>query len=221
MKKFIYIVFLSIFLTFFWVFSGCASKNPLLDSVSQLNSNLYLGESQNYLVSAYYGFSENPATLDGKVGSIEYQFRIILQNVEISNQTYSVSFDYDGATYKKDLEQNLVSNKLEAKFNIENFNLNNLEITVFLAESSEKVQLNSIVNSTCKSYLNVLDKLYASPEIISPYLVDGKMTAEIHLRILEKNGKNYYYVGLIKKSNVKAFLMDAETLEVLAVRNVF
>ena len=48
------------------VVSGCEKPFTLENSVSELRSDLFLGESSSYTLKAGYGFKEDPFINDGK-----------------------------------------------------------------------------------------------------------------------------------------------------------
>ena len=78
LKKFFLLGFL--FLVFFSLlaFSSCKKENSLVSYVSDLRCNQYYGKSENFSLSASYGFREKPFVSDGKVGERVYALKIKL-----------------------------------------------------------------------------------------------------------------------------------------------
>ena len=60
------------------LFCGCKSTNPLYSKVSELRCDVYSGSSENFSLSACYGFIETPKLNDAKIGERVYllQFKL-------------------------------------------------------------------------------------------------------------------------------------------------
>ena len=90
------------------------------------------------------------------------------------------------------------------------------------AENSEKVTLKSTVCYEAISYKQVLDILLNEhSELIGAFTDGDAFNAELYLRIVVKDEKPYWFVGIATSSELKAFLIDGLNGELLAVRNVY
>ena len=227
MKKFIKVTALlfSIFTLSLSVFIvGCASSDQLSNHLSELKSDIFYGESQNYTIKASYGFIETPYVNDGAVKTIENTLSFRLVGKESDNTSYSVTLSFNGKDYKSDFKFHPVNDTLSATIIIDDFNQKEFSVNIVSASLSEKVVLKSILPKDTLDYktaLNHLNKEQAS--LIKSYLdADGNFTAEIYMRVLVKDEKPYYYVGFASGNDkLKALLVDGLTGKTLAIREIF
>ena len=203
---------------------GCASTNPLRKSVSELRSDIFLGQSQNYHVSACYGFTETPFDNDAKVGVRKYFLRFKLKDKQLDNATYSISLTFADKTYSSSFKLNPVTHNDTAELLIENFNLKEFDVLISSGGVSEVVTMRSVVPENTISYTTALDYLYKyQRKLIDSYInYDGQFNAEIYVRVIVKEQHSYYYVGIASgNSNLKALLIDGFNGDVLAIREIF
>jgi hypothetical protein len=204
---------------------GC-KKNHLVNHVSEFRSQIYQGETdgeQKISVKCAYGFIEQPYVLDGKTGEIIYRLKFKISGDLDSNVSYSIAFTHDGFNYKKEFQHSKINNSYTASFEINDFELLEFDVNIFVGAKSSTAKLKSIVPSgvlSCEQVLNKLEEL--QPNLIKEKTgEDGTFNAEIYMRILVKNEYPYYYIGVSHQNKIKAFLMDAKTGKILAVRDVF
>jgi hypothetical protein len=213
-----------IFACFPLVFSACAKQNVLLNSISQLRCNLYQGETENFKLKAGYGFTEQPFVNDGKVGRTINQLTFKLVDKETEQATYSLSFDFNGISYNGDFKLSPITDTLTCTIEIDNFYEKEFTVKLSFGGQNEDITLKSIIPENTISYNTALDYLASSQNtIISHYInQDGIFNAEIYLRVLVKDGKPFWYVGIASGGdNLKAFLIDGISGEILAVRDIF
>ncbi len=225
MKKFLLFLFplLLCFTVTLNLFACGSQVDPLYQRVSELKNQVYYGESQNYKIKACYGFKENPYINDGKVGEKVYNLTFKLLDKETDSITYTLTFNYGGKEFKQDFKPSKITGTLTVDLPIDNFNLSSFEITITSGSNVEKVQLNSIVPKNTISHTKALDYLRKDQAklIESLTLSDGSLQFEIYARIIVKNDKPYWYVGLgLGEGKLKALLIDGISGEVLAVREI-
>ena len=222
MKKF-FIVFVTILLACFCLFSGCKKDEGLSKYVSQLHSDVFSGKSENFSVRATYGFVEKDFNNDGKVLTRVYQLNFHLLDKQLDQQTYYVYLSHNGHEYQGSFSLNPTTHTLNCSLQIENFNDKEFTITVGTSVEKEEVLLKSIVPKNTLSQEKALEKLKKNqPSLINSYYENGKFTAEIYQRIVVKDQKSYWYIGFASgNGNLKALLLDGFTGEVLAIREVF
>ena len=107
---------------------------------------------------------------------------------------------------------------------MENFSEKEFTVTVFGNGKSEAVTLTSILPKNTISYQKALDCLYDEQKELIEFYQDknGSFNAEINVRILVKNDKPYYYVGIASgNEKLKALLIDGISGKVLAIREIF
>ena len=117
-----------------------------------------------------------------------------------------------------------VKDIVSAMVEIENFNLKEFIVTISFGGERHEILLKSIVPENTISYLTALDHLYnKQSDLIKAFSDENKnFNAEIHIRIVVKNEKPYWYVGIASgNERLKAMLIDGFSGELLAVREVF
>ena len=219
MKKF-FIVILTIIFTF--TLSACAKNQGLSPFVSELRSDLFEGKSEQYHLKAGYGFRESPYDKDGEVKQKVYllTFKLIC---DYSQTTYTLNFEYGGQSYSSAFKLNPVTHSLTACFEIENFTEKQFTVNLSNGASSFPITLASIVPEGTIDYKTALSKLEKNePELIKAFSdSNGNFNAEIHIRVVVKDNKSYWYVGFAERERLKAFLLDGKTGKALAVRDIF
>ena len=224
-KKICAVIFIFTIICCVFDFNGCKkSENILLPYVSELRQNLYVGECDGFKVMATYGYKETPYSTNGKVGTKQYKLTFILPDITEPEVTYSLTFKYNDTEYKADFKLNVTRHSLTATLPIENFNESTFTVTILKASTVIDVTLNSIVPQGTLSYKGALDALIAKQSALLNAYVDsnGNFNGEIYERIIVKDGKAYWYIGIAdEKGGVKALLIDGSSGELLAVREVF
>ena len=210
-----------------FVFGGCdcgGEEQGLSLNVSQLRYELYEGKSQNYTLYAEYGYTESPYLADGKMGERVYILRFRLPDRQTDQITYSISLDFNGKIYNQDFALSPNRHALTCEMQIENFNKKEFMVTIGTDADKESLSLKSIVPNNVLDYKGALKSLEKhQAELLKNYInSDGIFTAEIYARIIVKESKAYWYIGIASENgNIKALLIDAQNGEVLAIRDVF
>lgn len=203
--------------TFALFLCGCVKTQTLTSFVTELQSDVLEGKSENFNLKAAYGFNlENNERV--------YMLTVKLIGKESDNAAYTLSFSHGGVTHKSTFSLNPVTDSLTAKIELPNFTDNELIVNVSAASHTESVTLKSVKPDGTAEHAYALDSLLLSqPALIDNYRdANGNFVGEIHQRLIVKNGKAYWYVGLVNSSDdVKALLVDGATLEVLAIRDIF
>lgn len=211
-------LFLAIILTFSCLLIvGCQKANPLEANVVELRSNVYQAQSETYRLKASYGFKT-----DEKNNKI-YTLTVYLYDRLTDNATYSLSFIYGGTNYQQTFTLNPLKNVLTLEFQIENFNEKSFEATLISSSFAEKIVFNSTVPSGTIDYKKALEHFQADQKtLIENRTENSEFTAKIVMRIVVKEDKAYWYVGIIEKDgSLKALLLDGLSGKTLAIREVF
>ncbi len=222
MKKIFCLLFA--FFTLIFLFCGCKKPLDLSVHVSELRSNVYQGESENYSVKACYGFKENPFINDGKVGNTVnlLQFRLI--GKEMDSATYSITFSYQEKNFSENFKLNPITNTMTCDLEVDEFNLDEFTICISSAGKNENVVLKSVLPQNTINYKTALSHLVESQGALINHFsnADGVFIAELYVRLLVKDNKAYWYIGIASgNDNLKALLIDGLNGEVLAIRDVF
>lgn len=222
MKKFCLI--LSFLFCFLLTLSGCEKPMTLESNVSELRSDLFMGESSSYTVKAGYGFKEEPFINDGTVGSTVSTLTFRLLNKETDVATYTVYLDYNGEKYTADFKLNPIKNSLTASVEIADFNQKEFIVTIRSSSNSEQVILKSVLPNGTLTYKDALLHLQKEQQsLVSHYIdQDGNFNAELYMRVIVKDQLPYWYVGFASgNEQLKALLVDGINGEVLAIREIF
>ncbi|MBR2614867.1 MAG: hypothetical protein IKC71_04670 [Clostridia bacterium] len=221
MKKFAVLVcFVLIFLSFTLI--SCGKKDGLSPFVSDLKENIFVGENQDFSLTAYYGKREEPFIKDGKVGLLKPRLVVKITSDFNSSTSSLGAITVKDVSYKENFVFDPTSNKLTATFNIENFDLNSFDITIYYLDTSSTITLNSIKPKDTISTVEALSFLQKNqPTLIESYFTENTFNAEIFIRLIVQKDKPYYYVGIANSKKIVAFLLDGYTGEVLSIKEVF
>ena len=205
-------------------FSGCGSKETLDKYVSELRSDVFEGKSQSYYIRAGYGFKETPFINDGLVGEKATSINFRLSGDLKDGATYTLSFFNGTETTKQDFTLNPVTHALSTTIEVDNFTQKEFSVNVISSGKTESVKLKSILPDgtlTSSAALKSLSENQA--ELIENFTdPDGNLKAELYMRVLVKDQKPFWYVGIASgNEQLKALLVDGITGEVLAIREIF
>ncbi|MBQ0099068.1 MAG: hypothetical protein KBS91_00775, partial [Firmicutes bacterium] len=161
-----------------------------------------------------YGYTKN--------SDKNYYLTFNLLNIDVNEISYTVLFSLNQKQYEKVFNYDALSSKLIASFDIEEFNEKELSITIKKDSSKEELVLKSIIPPDTVDIETAVSKLYIEQKTcIDSLFENGTFTASLSVRIVERNKKAYYYVGITDKNkNLKAMLIDGKTCELLAIRKV-
>ena len=125
--------------------------------------------------------------------------------------------------FKGDFVFNPITNKFTLEIAVETFNnLNELAVTLRKDTTMQTIVVKSMFFKDTKSYEEVLKSVSKyDRNSINRLFKSGKVSAEIHVRLLYDSDKNYYYVGFVENDEkTTCYLVDGQTLQVLATKMV-
>ena len=226
MKRFFLVLCMFLSLTLTLSGCDCSSKKDIdyLNYVSELRSNVYQGKSQDYNLKASYGYKEFPYINDGKIGKKQEILTFELLDITNLDITYFLTFSHNECNYEKQFVLNNHQSVLTCEVEIKDFNTQNFTVSVGTLNEKQAVVLKSIVPDKSLDYKGAINSLIKNqPSLLEGYKnQDGEFCAEIYARILVKEGKAYWYIGIANGENsLKALLIDGANGEILAVREVF
>ena len=203
--------------TVFFFSFGCKKKEDYNNYVYEYRSAIYCC-SENENLSAVYGYTYNETTQNR-----DYILTFKLNEEDIINKTYSISFSFNDVEYCKDFTLNPVKNRLTLSFYVKDFNLDEFTVSVIVGSDIKTYTLTNSVPKDIKSLDEVLDALFDGEQsfMSSYYDENGVFTAKLICRIIMRDDYPYYYVGVIKDGRIKAFLLDGKTLSFLAIKDVY
>ena len=224
MKKFCFVFSLLFFCLGIFGLVGCKEKTDDLSRyVSELRCELYEGSNEKYSLKASYGYREQNYSNDGKVGNKVYTLSFRLDVKETQETTYLITLVHDGKTYDGEFKLHPAKHSLTCAFEIKNFAEKSFTVKVGISGEQEEITLTSIIPDGTLTYAQALEYLYKNQKSLvdSYYNADGVFTAEIYERVLVKDGKAYWYIGLASgNGKLKALLIDGKTGDVLATREI-
>lgn len=203
---------------------GCKSVNPLYNRVSELRENIFVGSCECTTIKAGYGFRETPFNNDKKVSERVYLLDFRLLDKESQDVSYNINFTHNGKIYSANFKLDPIKDTVCASVEIEDFNVKEFTVTLSFGGEHHEVLLKSIVPENTISYKTALDHLYNSQDLLVKNYTDenGNFNAEIYVRIVVKDEKSYWYVGIASgNERIKAMLIDGFNGEILAIREVF
>ena len=224
MKKKLVLIILSVLIAL--TFSGCKNKaqNPLYQKVSDLRCQIYHGSDEDFIIKAVYGFREITPTNDAKVSNRAYYLTFRLLDKELEQITYTLSVDFNNKTYQDTFKLNPVADCVTAEIQVDNFNLESFAVCISYGENKAVITMNSILPKNVITYQKALDCLYEKQRPLIDAYTDGQgnFNAELHVRVIVKNDKPYWYVAIASgNDNLKALLIDGFSGEILAIRQIF
>lgn len=226
MKRIILVLSVILGLSITLVGCDCSNRKNVdyLNYVSELRYEVYEGKSQDYTIKASYGFRETPYVNDGKVDKTIYYLTFEMLNVSNLDATYFLNFTHDGRTYDKQFNLNHHKNSLLCEIELENFSVKSFTVNVGTINQKQAIVMQSVVPEKALDYKGAINSLIKSqPSLLENYKNEnGEFCAEIYARILVKDSKAYWYIGIASgEGSLKALLIDGINGEILAVREVF
>ena len=248
MKKFFNLktAFCALFLIAALLFpvAGCAKKQPdLFSYVSELRDNVLIAElpcadgnggnngnsgSENgeskALLTVYSYLREQPYLDDGATGTTE-RIAAFYFSEKDGSSTFLISFTAQGGenaesggemSYDDAKKQYYYTCSLDLSETAE------LPVTVKNAKTGKEYAFTAKTVKTPntlspRAALSAFEN--AESETLAPMKSDGDFAGEIRIRLIESEGKTYYYVGVISADKVTvSYLLDGETAKILAKR---
>ena len=224
MKKLIYILSALAFATIFIFTLGCNKDFGLSEYVTELRKDVFACDNSDFNLTASYGYKVSPLTKDSKTDKRIYALVFRLIHEETSSVEFCVAVNINGQEKSATFSLDPVSHKMTAFILVdENFNLKEFPVTLKSAGKSTNITMKSILPKNTIDYKTALNKLYENNKnLIDTYMENGVFNGKIIQRVIVKNDKPYWYIGLIDNSNdLKALLIDGITGQTLAIRHVF
>ena len=212
MKRVLSFCFLAFIFTFSVNFFGCGTEN-LCDNVVELRKDVFSGDYNGVPLHASYGYK----VIDGYKN---YSLSFILPFDKVVGTT-SVRVVYNEQDYNAVFALSEVTGNYLARLNIEDFNVNSFDCTITVGSEHTVVNMVSDVPNGACDYKKAVEFLQKNqPELVDLYRENGIFSANLIVRIIGKEDKCYYYIGIEKGGNLKALLLDGFSGEVLAIRDI-
>ncbi len=223
MKNFIKRILLLLPCIFCLALIGCGNSDRTTpdDYLCELRSDVFEGEADGITLKAAYGFknASEATTPSDRI----YKLFVRLEGDVKDGATYHVAVTYNGKEYKNACDL-LPSGSPFTAFEIPDFAEKEFSVTVLCGSDVYAVTLKSLLPEGTVGYKQMLTEVFKSQkELVNKYVDDnGTFKGSICARVLVRKEKPYWYVGFIsEQGDVKAFLVDGITCEVLAVREIY
>lgn len=215
------LIALTVIAALFATLCGCKTENEYLSHVSELRQDIYVGSTNGYTLTAYYGFQEKPFVNDGKCGALIYGYTIKL-NIIADETQRKIEINNDGEILNGIFKCDENTGEYKAFIETEKHFDKTFSANLICGAESTPVTLNSILPEDCLSYADTLNILSTSQtSLLESYKTGEEFNAEIYMRVFVKNENPYWFVGIASGNNLlKAFLTDGKTGEVLAIREI-
>ncbi len=193
-------------------------------NIAEVRYNLFSAEDNNLIVTFMSGKREEPYVLDGvpqkevEFGIVTIVFKIEKPNVEDVTAVLNIN----DKQYTSNLEENPFDGTYVYDIKTVVKDDDNLTINITWGDNNKAYNLQiQSQNWSCdwKKALKIASNEFKTE--IENFTVNGKLEAEIYVKIIEDPSKNldkkYWYVGLLSKTGKKiALIIDPETDEILA-----
>lgn len=182
----------------------------------------FYGESEHYSLRARSGFAEKEKKHDGKAGALRDELVVTLLSETEDEAEITAEISFTGSALTEKFRLNPVTFGMNAVFEARP-ETNEFEIIVTENGNRETVAMKSALPENTLSLSGALDALYANQKaLVDGYMQNNIFNGEIRAKILVRNGKTYWYMGLIDASGrTRALLIDGASGEILAAKDVF
>lgn len=200
------------------ILASCTQKINLEMYLSEVRTQVYVGEVDEVKITVYGQEREQPYQLDGYVGKLKKSLTVRLETEGKSPDGASVKIRYGDSEYQGAFSYNPVSGKFVTEIDVSELPISAVKALVTVEGEEREIELISKVNADTVSMSEALNSVvdYGGAEI-DKMLGASDNSIEVHLRILYEGENNYYYVGITDKSGkTVAYLVDGKTGKVLA-----
>lgn len=217
MKKYKRILFSAVTALCMTALCACGNKCDYTDYLSDVRSDLFCAETENFSVTLSCVSREYPYVSDGVASAKTDLVEIVLKSE--SGGTYEI-YILDDTVWGGEMSFRNVSGDYYYSRGTERFPEGSVSLRVVRNGKEETtVTATSVKNENTLSVDGALSSaIQAEGDTVGALTKDGLFYGEIYVRLLRRD-KNYYYVGIVDKTGrTVSLLLDAETGEVLARR---
>ena len=222
MKFFLFlrkILFLPLCFSLLFTLPSCGERtDDLFSSVSELRSNIFLAESEQFRIKIYAVKKESPYLSDGIARERSWRTEIYL-TAPSGEKDCDVSFSLNGQTYGGDMSYDNVKSEYFYFATLDISSLQSLPLTLTYDDTVVAMNAVSVLEEGVLSPREVLQKIKADNREAFQALTDKNgFNGEIYLRLVFE-GAPYYYAGLVdKQGKIFSILADGKTGNTLATR---
>ncbi len=218
-KRFLQAVLLFALLFYVWLGVGCKKDSvDYFSYVSELRSNIFCAETEDFSLRIYAVEKEYPYSSDGIKRDTSTRTEIHLTATS-GDKTARVSFRVNDVEYGGEMSYENVKAEYYYSCTLDVSALSQIDCTIDYGEEKFNLCAQSVKTENTLPPQSVLEKLLESEKEFFDTLTDEYgFAGEIYLRLLYEDFP-YYYVGIIdRQGNTTAYLMNGETGKILAKR---
>lgn len=201
-----------------FLFSACKKSTDYFAYVSELRSNIFLAETEEFSLRVYALERESPYLSDGIKREMITRTEFHL-SAKDNAKSYTLSFEIDGVEYGGEFSFDNVKTEFYYACNVDISALSSFDCQIIYEEKQCALCPTSIRLQNTLSPKALLQQLVQTEQEFFSSLTDKYgFAGEIYMRLIYENTP-YYYVGVIdRQGNVCAFLLNAQTGKILAKR---
>ena len=209
------ILFLLIIVSIFTTSYAC-QKDTLKTHVSQCRTDVFMGESQNYTATIFCEKRETPFVNDAYVGELKNYLIVRIHN--LNAQGVSIVIKYQNYTFESETSYDPIITSLVATIPVKKLPTSTMTLSIVSENSTETLTLSSMLKATTITPNQALSSISKEkPSFIKNLYQDGKIKAEVYIRLLVEEDLNFYYVGFATgNGQIDAFLLDGESGKIIA-----
>ena len=200
-------------------------KSTIKDSLSEIRSELFVGESEHYRAYIASGYREEPYACDGVKNEL-VEFGVITMRAKSGSiNSASYSLKVDEKEYVGQFEYDPYSSALVVDVEKYISGDNAVELTLTVNGVSEQLSLVNKSKDFAVKIDDVISLIATNYEKeLNELLSLNKLQAEIFIKIATDNDftfdKNYYYISICDKNgNMINFLVDVSDGNIIATKS--
>ena len=219
MKKFIFLAFCALTPIFL---CSCDGVHDYEDRISQLRTDVFYYECEDYKLYAFAENSETPAECDGIKGQTENKvvFRLNTSGGYPLSASPKIEFSLENKKHVGQFGFRPASASMDCTIPTETLPVGILPVMLKINGENVFIELYSLKNDRLISYKEVIKKLkYSNNNLVSGFTANPE-NYELNIRLTENDGYNFWCINIFGIGGESVFMLfDGENGEEIAVRN--
>lgn len=218
LKKFFYTIAVFVLLSTLFLSTGCKKELDYTVYISELRSNVFLANTEEFTLRVYAVHKETPYVPDGipreRTHRVEARF-----TAPSGDKTCRFYFTHDGQESGGEMHYDNVKAEYYYSCSLDISALSTLPCRIEYGEKTLTLNVPSVKRKDTLSATQIIKKLQVEESELFASMTDKYgFTGEIYVRLIYEESP-YYYVGIINRNGgVHAFLLNAQSGKILAKR---
>ena len=195
---------------------ACKKEIDYLNYVSELRSNIFLAQTDEFSLRVFATEKETPYASDGvkRETTPIAEIHLVAPSGE---KNYAASFQVNGETYGGELSYNNVSGEYYFSCTLDIRAQTELTVCISCENQTATLVAKSVLSPNVLTPETALKTLVEKEqEVFSSRTDEYGFAGEIRMRLLYEENPYYYIGGTDKNGNTTAFLLNATTGKILA-----